>query len=340
MISPASTLQQLHVLTCVLRNDYGDPKRGESPEVHFFVRNLERVAGRVSSFWYDEYFDNLSDMNRLLVETVRAQRPDVVFFAPFRNQVSPAALAEIREIATTIAWFADDQWRYEEYSREYSAHFDLVVTTDPWSVGKYRSEGRRVLLSQWAGDSNDAGPVIGDDEYRHDVTFVGQKTPHRDWFVKYLRKKGIDVHCFGKGWGGARVSFKEMGEIFRTSRINLNLSNSVNHDIRQIFHSPRSLAMTLLHKKNVEQIKGRHFEIPGAGGFQLSYYVSALERYLVPGTEIAVFDSPADCVRQVEYFLTVDEDRRAIARAGYDRVQREHTWDHRMAEVLRAASDI
>src|SRR4051812_26968256 len=67
MPAHASDISELRVLTCVLRNDYGDPKRGESPEVHFFVRNLERVAGTVTSFWYDEYFSDLVDMNHRLV---------------------------------------------------------------------------------------------------------------------------------------------------------------------------------------------------------------------------------------------------------------------------------
>jgi spore maturation protein CgeB len=328
----------LRVLTCVLRHDYGDPKRGESPEVQFFVRNLERVSEHVTSFWYDDFFGDMADMNRRLEETVLEARPDIVFFAPFKTQVEPETLARIRETATTVAWFADDQWRFDGYSREYSRHFDLVVTTDPWSVDRYRADGRRVLLSQWAADTNTKGPIEDDAEFRHDVTFVGQRTPHRDWFVKHLRKQGVPVECFGKGWKGRRISFAEMGEIFRTSRINLNLSNSVNYDIRQVFHSPKALAMTALHPKNVEQIKGRHFEIPGVGGFQLSYYVSALERYLRPGDEIAVFDSPGDCARQVTHFLGAPAERLAIARAGFERVQREHTWVRRMADILEAAA--
>src|SRR5690606_6160097 len=129
--------------------------------------------------------------------------------------------------------------------KEYSKYFDVVVTTDPWSVGRYREIGREPMLCQWAGDAADIELVTRDEDFVLDTTFVGMKTPQRAWFIKKLGKLGAQVECFGHGWKNGRVSFDEMYEIFRTSRINLNLSNSISMDIRQIFYSPKALAMTL-----------------------------------------------------------------------------------------------
>ena len=60
----------------------------------------------------------------------------------------------------------------------------------------------------------------------------------------------------------------------------------------------------------MEQIKARNFEIPLAGGFQLSNYVPGLEKYLKIGDEIAVYNTPEECAQQVEYYLANDEIRR------------------------------
>jgi len=333
-----SDLSSLRVLTSVLRWDYGKQSRGESSEQRFFVRNLEPLVGQLDSFWYDELLDDTARMNAELLAAVERTKPDIVFFCPFKDQITGATLREISKTSTTVAWFSDDQWRFDSYSKEYSTHFDVVVTTDPWSVGRYREIGREPILSQWAGDAADVALVERDEDFAYDTTFVGMKTPQRAWFVRKLAKLGAPVECFGHGWKNGRVTFDEMDEIFRTSRVNLNLSNSISMDIRQIFYSPKALAMTLIWKKHAEQIKGRHLELPAAGGFQLSYYVSGIEKYLVPGTEIALFHSVEDCARQIRHYLASPQERIAITRASYERAQREHTWTARLTDVLEAAA--
>ncbi len=53
-----------------------------------------------------------------------------------------------------------------------------------------------------------------------------------------MKKRGINVSVFGIGWPNGQVSSDEMNDIFMNSRINLNISNSENHDLRYAFHVP------------------------------------------------------------------------------------------------------
>ena len=39
------------------------------------------------------------------------------------------------------------------------------------------------------------------------------------------------MECFGYGWENGRISFEGITEIFKSFRINLNISNSVSYDI-------------------------------------------------------------------------------------------------------------
>jgi spore maturation protein CgeB len=128
-----------------------------------------------------------------------------------------------------------------------------------------------------------------------------------------------------------------MVRVFGTSRINLNLSNSSTDS------SPKTLRARvgkLLGRgpkgPQPAQIKGRNFEVPGCGGFLLTERVPHLERYFELGTEVAVYDTADELVEQVGYWLAHDEERAAVAEAGYQRVMAEHTYDHRFEAIFTA----
>ena len=158
-----------------------------------------------------------------------------------------------------------------------------------------------------------------------------------------------------------------MIRIFNQSRINLNLSNaSVSSDgdvpklnphlervRRTLDHVPfggqvKKLGAALLAlapaKSSVEsvnavnyfeQIKGRNFEVPGCGGFMLTGKADDLENYYQFGKEIVCFEDIHDLIDKIRYYLAHEEERAAIARAGYERTLREHTYAHRFEAIFK-----
>lgn len=83
-----------------------------------------------------------------------------------------------------------------------------------------------------------------------------------------------------------------------------------------------------------EQIKGRNFEIPGCGGFQLTGSADNLEQYYEDGREVAIFHDDDELIDKIRYYLAHEEERSAIAQAGYERTLREHTYVHRFREIF------
>jgi len=197
---------------------------------------------------------------------------------------------------------------------------------------KYLKE--RFPTMVWFGDGEPVPPIEIRDELKHDVTFIGGANEVRRWFIRMLEKEGVRVECFGAGWGNGRVSYEEMYEIFRQSRINLNLSNSVSSDISYVFGGIRNFARWLKSAKRTEQIKARNFEISLAGGFQLTNYVPHLERYWDIGKEVAVYTSVYDCAKQIAYHLKHEVDRLEIAKRGYRRAVEEHTFKNRLNDIF------
>lgn len=329
------------ILAVLLQWDYGKPERGISAEKLWFYDNLVTLAEKVEVFWYDEYLQDLPLLQQCLLQKAAAVDPDLIFFIPFQDQFSFEALDLLKASSTTLAWFGDDTWRFDSFSSRYAPHFSYVATTDPFSLAKYRKLGAQPILTEWAAQpfSDRTGPLHEAESYEFEVSFVGGHSSYRAWLIGKLAQKGVQVACFGAGWPNGRVSFERMEQIFRKSRINLNISNSVNRDIRFVLGSPRNLASYLVCSKRSEQVKARNFEIPLAGGFQLSNYVLGLERHLAIGKETAIYTTPEECAELIGYYLENEDLRMDLLIRGHERTKNEHTYQHRLSHILGSIWD-
>ncbi len=100
--------------------------------------------------------------------------------------------------------------------------------------------------------------------------------------------------------------------VFGRSRINLNIS------LRSI----------------VNGIPLRCFEIMGSGGFLLTNYQGDFGQFFTEGEDYVAFESPEDLCAKVDYYLTHEEERAAIAANGLAKIREAHTYVHRAKELL------
>lgn len=329
---------QKRVLAVLCQYDYGVERRGPSLEQLHFLPALRRLAADVEPLWIDEAMRDRARLQRMLIDRADRYRPDLVFFMPTVDEFAIETLDALRRRYVTYAWFGDDQWRFDGYTSVYAPHYTRVSTTDPFSLQKYRAIGIEPIVTQWAGPRPDK-PAAEPEAYRYQISFVGGYNTYRDWFVRRLASGGVPVACFGSGWPNGRVTQEEMTSIFRSSRINLNMSNSVNPDVRFVAGALRNLYAYLRSPKRAEQMKARNFEIPLAGGFQLTNYVAGLEDYFAVGSEVAIYTTPEECLRQIGRYLEQEGLRQGVRVAGQQRAVRDHTYDRRLEDVLDAIWD-
>ena len=110
---------------------------------------------------------------------------------------------------------------------------------------------------------------------------------------------------------------EEMPQIFRQSKINLNIS------LRSIKSG----------------IPLRAFDIMGSGGFLLSNYQADFLELFVPGEDFEVYGSKEEYLQKIDYYLRHEEERKAIARNGHDKVAAGHTFRHRVREMMDLLGD-
>jgi hypothetical protein len=111
----------------------------------------------------------------------------------------------------------------------------------------------------------------------------------------------------GEAWG------REMYAILRRSRIVLN-----SH-----IGDARGAATNM-----------RLFEATGVGAFLLTDGAKDIETLFRPSVEIEPYVSLADCLEKIEYFLSRNAQRKAIAAAGQKRTLSTHNYFSRTQELL------
>lgn len=324
----------MKILLVCMAYDYGDPSRGHSYEYYNFYLSLKDLGHEVILFDYMAELKRLgkTEMNRKLLALAQGSRPDLAMFSLYTDQLDPATVKQLSSYTRTLCFFHDDTWRVE-FSQFWARHFDFFTTPDVYGERKYTALRLPNAIHFPFGCNEKLYCKTGVSK-KYDVSFVGGWHPYREWLIKRLRKAGFTVQTAGYRWPGGIVSHEEMVQIFNESRVNLNMSNSASWDTRYLLSTPRGLINRIRSSKTVEQLKARHFEINGCGGFQLSYYVEGLETYYDIGKEIGIYVDPDDLLEKVKLYLADESLRDSIAQAGYQRTLAMHTFEKRFAQVF------
>lgn len=362
----------MRILYAAMKYDYGRPNQGPSFEHYNFYHALIHMGHDIIYFDFMSLLQEHGRtwMNNRLVEVAKREKPDLMFTVLFTDEFDASVLRDVTEDIgiVTLNWFCDDHWRFEQYSRLWAPCFQWVVTTAESALPKYAQIGyHNVIKSQWACNTFLYRRMNLPQDY--DVTFIGQPYGTRRTIIEQLRHTGINVRTWGQGWDSGRVSQGDMIQIFNQSRINLNLTgpygtSSPNGRISSAAESsitsrlldriPFVRAMKITgkaldlnqrasssacdHSEPVggptEQIKGRTFEVPGCGGFLLTGKADNLSEYYDIGKEVVCFHDIDDMVQKIRYYLKYEDERTAIARAGYERTLREHTYERRFKEIF------
>ncbi|MFC1928518.1 glycosyltransferase [Chloroflexota bacterium] len=270
----------------------------------YFCKPLQRIFSKVIVY---DFLKRMTEIgvkatNKEIIDLVRKEHADYVVWVSWQYEIQESTFESIRKEGTiVVGWFHEDEVRFDNYSKWWIPYVDYCVTNDIRVVSEYRKLGARVLQTiPFTGI-----PINRDwlniEEY--EVTFVGTRRPEREQYINELTKKNIPIHLFGEGWG-KYVSFEEMVDIFRASKININFSRVGGNDKLQI--------------------KGRIFEICMAGGFILTEYVPGIERYFEIDKEIACFRDADEMIGKIIYYLNHDKKRQAMAQSSWKRATSEY----------------
>ena len=207
----------------------------------------------------------------------------------------------------------DDDKRYP-YTKGLVKCFNKVVTTLKERHKQRKMEGINSYLAQFAANHYlyKKLPI----EKKYDVVFIGQNFENRQEYIEFLIKNGIDIHVFGRGWeNSGRISQREMIEKMNQAKIMLNFSSSAGNP-------------------HLKYPKGRVFEIPATGSFLLTENCDELEDYFTIGKDLDIFTNKKTLLSKIKYYLKNEVERERIAKNGYERALKDHTYEKRFLNIL------
>ncbi len=153
------------------------------------------------------------------------------------------------------------------------------------------------------------------------TTFLGFKMAQRERIgcLSLLGRKHkvslyTDSHTLIEGVKncGSVAYHTDMPKVFRQSAINLNFT------IRNIRSG----------------IPLRVWDILGCGGFVLTNFQAELPAFFENEKDLVWFDSIDDMCRKADYYLSHEEERKRIARNGYEKAVQYHSYDQRIHTIL------
>lgn len=105
---------------------------------------------------------------------------------------------------------------------------------------------------------------------------------------------------------------KEMPLVFHHSKININIT---------------------LHGISTG-IPLRVLDIMACGGFCLTNYQEEIATYFEDGVELVIYMDFEDMYKKIAYYLKHEEERKAIARAGYEKVKNQFDYNHGVGKII------
>lgn len=281
------------------------------------LRKFSRLKGLNNKRW-----------NKNLIKFCQKIKPDILFTT--KGMIIYAeTLLKIKATGTIlINWFYEnvDHQNYNRWFSKTHQYYDYFFNYDPMIGEKFGSSNNLKYL-----------PVAVDpDHYRVqnleqkdkerfscDVCFVGALYPEREKLLTEVRKLGVNLKIFGwKNWLNSSLAGNYYGPLFSPEEIT----------------KAYSLAKISLNSNLQPQNGGvnlKTFEIPAAGGFQISDNQPELKNIFEPGKEIETYETASELLDKIEFYLANENNRKEIALAGYRRVLKDHTLNERIKTVLK-----
>jgi len=273
-------------------------------------------------------------LSELLLARVIETRPHIVL-ALAQAPIQENALRQFRDRGIVTAFWFVENYRQLDYWKTTAPLYDFFLTIQ---------EGDFFAKLDALGVRNYKYIPVGCDPQAHrkmalapreiahygsDISFAGAGYYNRRQMFEGL--VDYDFKIWGTHWEqslalrqlvqnkGEPFSTEDMVNIINASKISLNLHSTTQHETID----PEG-----------DFVNPRLFEVASCGGFQLVDERKEIRRFFEPESEIVTFRNVRELRQKIDYYLAHEEERAAIAERVQTRAHREHTYRHRMIQML------
>ena len=259
------------------------------------------------------------NINQKLIDTIKREKPDLVWIDK-GLMIRPSTLRQAKNTKArpTLIFCSEDNMCKKHNQSAYFLRclplYDAVFTTKSSNVDELpRIGARRVVFVDQAFCKVSHRPVDVTDQDRErlgaEVGFIGTFEEFRAQQMLFLAQNDIQVRIWGYGW-----------DAWQGRHPNLRVEGQPLYEddyVRSICAT--KITLCFLRKINQDMQTSRSVEIPACGGFMLAERTAEHQRLFEEGKEAQFFGSKEELLEKVRYYLSCEEERVAIARAGRER---------------------
>ncbi len=301
---------------------------------HYFLesgniahRILHRLPKKIGSYLHNygnEYID------RLILKTTNEIKPDFVFVSKAKY-ISTETLDKLRMIAPTANWYPEGTNNIASINR-LVGHYDYFFEFDKSIVDVLKKEGHKnVYYLPFCGDM-DKNDQWQDTTGELGVVFVGSYSPElypqRLAILEQIKDLGLNV------WGNEAWSDTSIKSMFH------GRCESTTEVLKGIY----SRAKIVIHMDALTTHSGtgmtmRPFDVASAGSMLIAQDDrKEIFDFFQDGKEMVSFRDEKDIRSKVQYYLTHEEERKKIAKAGFIRTRNENTYLDRVKKIVDTIS--
>jgi spore maturation protein CgeB len=318
----------------------------------WFKRQLQRRLNRGSI---------IDEINRSIVETAHAFRPDLVW-AEKQQFVRVDTLAALRRLGARLVHFTPDPyfslaWKRTSLMDKAIGCFDVLVYCKNYEREQYAAFGKPLIYMPLGYCDEVHRPLPSDDpRWNCAVGFLGGWEPRREHLLRVIVAAGIDLNIRGKYWEFLRdgnwtprrqIILKQLAgsDTFRIQRDQLLgeawRGGEVYADDYARALTGARIGLGLLRKVCWDQHTTRTFEIPACGSLLLADRTDEHQEFFEESREAEFFESAEELLDKVRFYCSNEPSRGKIAKAGYERcIRGKYAYVHRVSAVLHRLNQI
>jgi hypothetical protein len=194
-----------------------------------------------------------------------------------------------------------------DYRLNKAKEFDYVFCNQIRAVEEFKKDG---IDAKWLPHAVEpqAYPNTPVSIKKYDTCFIGFITGQKRALMldDYFR-------AIPNFWYGQRL-FEECAEIYRRSKIVFNTAA-------------------------VDDLNMRLFEATATGAFLLTENIPTIKEVFTDGVHLSTYDNMDDAIEKAKYYISHDDERETIAKAGMEHTLSNHTYKNRVQEILKEVLD-
>ncbi len=258
--------------------------------------------------------------NAYMTARLKLFRPDLVLI--YQKDIPPEVLRSISSQTAKAVFYGDFRDEPDREVVECARHCDFFFTDSRGQIPAFQNAGvTNAFYLRRGCDPTDHYRVEPDPSFASEVAFIGK--PHSASRVELIQaiQKRFHLHLYGSGWESALGCSSKATDVYP-------------EQYRKICASTK-IILGIDCRDDVDLcFSNRTWLTLGCGGFLLTRYVPNLEEFFTSHRHLVWYKSADECLDLIAHYLSKDEERRRVARTGYDYARTYHTFRHTTAEMI------